>query len=81
MQQTKSKKVGIQYDSIKIPFTKSSSHDFDYLIVIGVTVTSKKYVEARMWSVEEVKQSQGKTTYFNLTTKKRWDQGDLIPLL
>lgn len=71
----------LQYDPIRIPLTKSSSHEFDYLIVIGVTAKSKKYIEARMWSVEEVKKSQGKTTYFNLTTKKRWEQGKFIKLL
>lgn len=58
-----------------IEFKMKKSLDFDYLVVVGITETTKGVVSARMWSKEEVLEKIGTTRSFSLSNLSKFESG------
>lgn len=61
-----------------IEFKRDSSLEFDYLVVVGVTETTKQVVEARVWTKDEVLERMGDTKSFSISNYTKFETGKLL---
>ena len=61
-----------------IEFGSLKSLEFDYLVLVGITEVTQRFVEARMWTRQEIDHTRGDKMSFSVSTYEKFKTGKLL---